>query len=190
MLENNRWIPEVTRPTLDKQDAFTAFLKSWVANKYQDEIQEHINDWLEEGEEFDIEEFGIYQDILAQWNGDNEDTAECLIKWQGWSYADAKEFEEKCLSLDIDKHEKKVSEDWIKTHGYELPFPVGSKVKWRKYEGIIQEDPDNYYFPQGLVCVLTDEMTAENKRNAENGLSHRRGGYIAKWEELEFISIA
>ncbi|OOF58292.1 hypothetical protein [Rodentibacter genomosp. 2] len=191
MLTNNKWIPAVPRPNLDSEEAFAEFLKTWVAENYKDEIQAYINcfDDDEDEEEFDfnIEEFGIYQSILEEWNGDDEDTAEDLIKRQSWSYREAKAFEEKRLSWDSDKHEEKLAIEWVKQNGYELPFPVGSRVKWRKYEGIIQEDKNNYYLPKGLVCVLTDEMAEENQRNAEKGISSRQGGYIAKWEDLELV---
>ncbi|MCQ9121624.1 hypothetical protein MUU45_001175 [Rodentibacter pneumotropicus] len=189
MLMNNKWVPAVPRPNLDSEEAFAEFLKTWVTENYKDEIQEYINYFDDDDSEFDfdIEEFGIYQSILKEWNGDDEDTAECLIKWQSWAYAEAKAFEEKRLSWGIDKHEEKLAKEWIKSNGYELPFPVGSRVKWRNYEGIIQEDKNNYYLPGGLVCVLTDAMAEENQRNAKNGILARQGGYIAKWEDLELI---
>lgn len=190
MLTNNKWVPAVPRPNLDNDEAFAEFLKTWVTENYKEEIQAYIDCFDDDDDEefdFDIKEFGIYQSILEEWNGNDEDTAEYLIKQESWSYTEAKEFEEKRLSWAIDKHEEKLAEEWIKSNGYELPFPVGSRVKWRKYEGVIQEDKNHYYLPKGLVCVLTDEMAAENQRNTEKGISSRQGGYIAKWEDLELI---
>lgn len=93
MIRNSRWTPEVPRPTLNDEHLFAAFLKEWVEKEYKDEVnsdKKYFGD-----EEFDIEDFGIYQSILKEWSGDNEDTAENLIKWQGWDYRQAKEFEEK-----------------------------------------------------------------------------------------------
>ncbi|HHF3737474.1 TPA: hypothetical protein ACPOIK_001796, partial [Haemophilus influenzae] len=128
MIRNSRWTPEVPRPTLNDEHLFAAFLKEWVEKEYKDEVnsdKKYFGD-----EEFDIEDFGIYQSILKEWSGDNEDTAENLIKWQGWDYRQAKEFEEKNLEYDFDKENNRLSKQWVTDNVYTLPFSVGSRVKW------------------------------------------------------------
>lgn len=185
MIRNSRWTPEVPRPTLNDEHLFVAFLKEWVEKEYKDEVNSAKEYFGEE--EFDIEDFGIYQSILKEWIGDNEDTAENLIKRQGWDYRQAKEFEEKNLEYDFDKENNRLSKQWVTDNVYTLPFSVGSRVKWGLKEGIIMEDKNNNYLPFGKVCVLTDKQAAENKKWQDQGISSRHGGYIVNWESLELI---
>lgn len=177
--KNNRWVPAIPRPTVEGE-IFEQFLADWVKKEYAEEFKE---DQEYEGEEFDITEFGIYQSILEHWGGDDENTAEELIKRDGWSYCDAKAFEEKGLYFDISKHEDSLAEDWIKENGYTLPFPVGSRVQYRSHQGVIQPDKyDGRFLKQGKVCVLTDEQAEENRRG-----SFQNGGFVANWEDLVLI---
>ncbi|TPH23967.1 hypothetical protein EUX48_03375, partial [Haemophilus haemolyticus] len=113
--------------------------------------------------------------------------AENLIKWQGWDYRQAKEFEEKNLEYDFDKENNRLSKQWVTDNVYTLPFSVGSRVKWGLEEGIIMEDKNNNYLPFGKVCVLTDKQAAENKKWQAQGILSRHGGYVVNWELLELI---
>lgn len=176
-----KWTPEIPRPILTG-DTFKTFLAEWINEEYTEEllgIGELVKDTL------------LYHSILDEWNGDNEETAEALIRYHGWSFEEATEFVEKDLDWAINKREKQLAIDWTKANGYSLPFPVGSRVNIKtakgEQKGIIQPDPENYYFPQGEVCVLTDEQVAENQRNQAKGNPQRMGGYVKKWEDLEFI---
>ena len=187
MIENNQWKPEIPRPQLTG-DALDNFLADWVLKEYADEYEEAVQEEKEWGnDDLDITDFPIFCNISENWNGDDCDTAERLIKYEGWSYSDAKEFEEKSLSWAIRLHEEQLVIEWIKETGYTLPFAVGSRVKYREHEGIIQPDPDNYYIPKGEVCVLTDDQATENQLNQEQGISSRSGGYVVKWEDLELV---
>lgn len=178
-IKNNRWVPEIPRPRVEGE-IFEKFLADWVKKEYTEEFQKEQE---YEDEEFDITEFGVYQSILEHWRGDDEDTAEELTKYGYWSYSQAKEFEEKGLYFDIAKHEDFLAEKWVKENGYTLPFQVGSRVKYRRYQGVIQPDKyDGRYLKQGKVCVLTDEQAEENRCYGRHN-----GGFIANWEDLELI---
>lgn len=187
MIKNNRWTPEIPRPQLTGE-AFDKFLADWVLKEYADEYEESVQEEKEWGSDgLDITDFPIFCNIKDRWNGYDDDTAESLIRYDDWSYSDAKEFEEKSLSWAIGRHEDQLEIDWIKETGYTLPFPVGSRIKWRGESGIIQSDPENRYLKQGKVCVLTDEQAEENQRNQEQGISSCIGGYIVNWEDVELI---
>lgn len=187
MIKNKQWQPEIPRPKLTGE-AFDQFLAGWVLKEYAEEYKEAVQEekkWG--GDDLDITDFSIFWNIKENWNGYDEDAAERLIKYEGWSFSDAKEFEEKSLSWAIDRHEDNLEIDWIKETGYTLPFAVGSRVKWRGKSGVIQHDPENRYLKQGKVCVLTDEQAEENQRNQEQGISSRSGGYVVNWEDVELV---
>lgn len=187
MIKNNRWQPEIPRPELTGE-VFDKFLAEWVLKEYAEEYEEAVQEEKEWGNDgLNITDFPIFCSIKENWRGDDEDTAENLIKYESWSYSDAKEFEEKSLSWAIRLHEDQLEINWIKETGYTLPFAVGSRVKWRGKSGVIQSDPENHYLKQGKVCVLTDEQAEENQRNQEQGISSRSGGYVVNWEDLELV---
>ncbi|MCW9731964.1 hypothetical protein L5B97_00415 [Avibacterium sp. 20-15] len=188
MLTNNKWIPEISRPTLNGDD-FELFLQEWVKENYAEEFAEAVAEEKEFGDEtLGITEFVLYQNILEHWQGDDGEAAERLIKYENWSFQEAQEFVHKSLEYDARRHEEKIQAEWIAQNGYTLPFPVGSRVKWRGEIGEVQADKDNRYLPLGKICVLTEEQMAQNKRWEQEGNSSRNGGWVIKWEDLELVA--
>ena len=181
-MQETKWIPEIPRPNLyNNRPFFADILKEWVKKEYAEEFEMYGD--------CDITEFSMYQHILENYNGDDEDTAELLIRYENWTYQQAKEFEDKCLSLAVDEHQDKLSMQWIIDNKYQPPFPVGSKVKYHNHEGIIMPDDYQRYIPYGKICVLTDDQAEKNRKNKLEGNSEQYGGYVCEWEDLELISL-
>ncbi|MFZ7198525.1 hypothetical protein [Avibacterium avium] len=188
MLTNNKWIPEVPRPTLGG-NAFELFLQEWVKKNYAEEFAEAVEEEAKYYDDtLDIAEFCLYQSILKHWQGDDEYAAEQFIRYDSWSFQEAQEFVHKSLEYDVRRHEEKMQAEWIAQNGYTLPFPVGSRVRWRGQIGEVQADKENCYMPLGKICVLTEEQVAQNKRWEQEGNSSRNGGWVAKWEDLELVA--
>ena len=174
MILNNKWVPEVPRPELT-DEAFEKFIKVWIEKEYPDHC-EHIP----------AEETGLYEALLRDWNESDELMAEELIKCYGWSYAEAKEFEEKKLSFAIDRKESEMIQQWVAENGYTLPFPVGSRVKiytWRGVVyGVIAQDQGKYFSAKGQAIVQVDR---EHAIETEGGTVLDQRAFL--WEMLELV---
>lgn len=174
MIVNNKWIPEVPRPTLE-DDAFAAFIKAWIEEEYPDHC-----------EDIPAEKTGLYETLLRNWAGSDELMAEEFIKFHDWSYAEAKEFEEKSLSFAIDKKESEMIQQWVAENGYTLPFPVGSRVKidtWRgAVYGVIAQNQDQYFSKKGQAIVQIDREYAIETEGGE--VLDKRS---FPWEMLELV---
>ncbi|WP_075321461.1 hypothetical protein [Histophilus somni] len=174
MILNNKWISEVPRPTLE-DDAFAAFIKAWIEEEYPDHC-EHIP----------AEETGLYEALLRDWNESDELMAEDLMKYYGWSYAEAKEFEEKNLSFAIEKKESEMIQQWVAENGYTLPFLVGSRVKIDTWHGavygVIAQNQSEYFSTKGKAIVQIDR---------EYAIETEDGSVLDKrsfpWEMLELV---
>lgn len=158
MIENNKWVPEIPRPNVEQGELFEEFVANWIKINYSELCDEE-----------DPKNLAFYQDIISNWSGSDEDFAEELIKYHGWSYSEAKKFEEKSFSFDLDKEQERLETIWLKENHYTCPFPVGSKVKI-KYrmnmtEGIIQEDVNHYHDKYGKALVLIEEHKIMNEIN-------------------------
>ncbi|OOS01243.1 hypothetical protein B0186_03970 [Canicola haemoglobinophilus] len=174
MILNNKWVPEVPRPELT-DEAFEKFIKVWIEKEYPDDC-----------EGIPAEETGLYEALLSDWKGSDELMAEDLIKCYGWSYAEAKEFEEKSLSFAINKKEREMFQQWVAENGYTLPFPTGSRVKidtWRgAVYGVIAQNQGEYFSTKGQAVVNLD---------IENAIVTYSGTVLDQrafpWEMLELV---
>lgn len=87
--------PRSPTPNTWRWGSFAAFIKAWIEEEYPDHC-----------EDIPAEETGLYETLLRNWAGSDDLMAEEFVKFHGWSYAQAKEFEESLSLLSTEKKAK------------------------------------------------------------------------------------